>query len=180
MDTDHYSVYKKAAPPSFKGRPSNIRGPVPRRQSNIDCWLLAQIFTTTTSMAELVNPPAPSLSPPLSTPSPLRPDDAITLTTGTLAPPPTHSSSSSLPATHTDRLSNNRTASSMGLEPGKPMETPSPQRSSALVQIETVVRPEHANRPSLMSMVWALWGNDDGQWEGLRSSGVLLSEVSLE
>ncbi|GFZ00594.1 hypothetical protein Acr_14g0002290 [Actinidia rufa] len=28
-------------------RPSSIRGPVLRRQSNIDCWLLAQIFTTT-------------------------------------------------------------------------------------------------------------------------------------
>ncbi|GFZ14654.1 hypothetical protein Acr_24g0008440 [Actinidia rufa] len=26
MDTAHYSVYKKAAPPSFKGRPSSIRG----------------------------------------------------------------------------------------------------------------------------------------------------------
>ncbi|GFY87157.1 hypothetical protein Acr_05g0007960 [Actinidia rufa] len=37
MVTAHYSVYKKAAPPSFKGRPLSIRGPVPRRPSNIDC-----------------------------------------------------------------------------------------------------------------------------------------------
>ncbi|GFZ15647.1 hypothetical protein Acr_25g0000560 [Actinidia rufa] len=29
------------------GRPLSIRGPVPRRPSNIDCWLLAQISTTT-------------------------------------------------------------------------------------------------------------------------------------
>ncbi|GFS35922.1 hypothetical protein Acr_00g0042720 [Actinidia rufa] len=29
------------------GRPLSTRDPVPRRQSNIDCWLLAQIFTTT-------------------------------------------------------------------------------------------------------------------------------------
>ncbi|GFY96586.1 hypothetical protein Acr_11g0008920 [Actinidia rufa] len=93
MDTAHYSVYKKAAPPSFKGtlntlnlfynsplssftfchslglistpegfraaspqplflfvcagRPLIFRGPVPRNPSNIDCWLLAQISTTT-------------------------------------------------------------------------------------------------------------------------------------
>ncbi|GFZ05305.1 hypothetical protein Acr_17g0008770 [Actinidia rufa] len=26
------------------GRPSRVRGPVPRRQSNIDCWLLAPVF----------------------------------------------------------------------------------------------------------------------------------------
>ncbi|GFZ21709.1 granulin repeat cysteine protease family protein [Actinidia rufa] len=29
------------------GRPLIVRGPVPRNPSNIDCWLLAQIFTTT-------------------------------------------------------------------------------------------------------------------------------------
>ncbi|GFY96576.1 hypothetical protein Acr_11g0008820 [Actinidia rufa] len=29
------------------GHPLSIRGPVPRRPSNIDCWLLAQISTTT-------------------------------------------------------------------------------------------------------------------------------------
>ncbi|GFY95417.1 hypothetical protein Acr_10g0008020 [Actinidia rufa] len=64
MDTVHYSVYKKVAPPSFKGtlnilyntppssltyyhrlgRPSSIRGPVPRRPSNIDYWLFAPVF----------------------------------------------------------------------------------------------------------------------------------------
>ncbi|GFY92557.1 hypothetical protein Acr_08g0009530 [Actinidia rufa] len=44
MDTAHYSVYKKVVPPSFKGRPSSIRGPVPRRPSNINCWLLAPDF----------------------------------------------------------------------------------------------------------------------------------------
>ncbi|GFZ16176.1 hypothetical protein Acr_25g0005850 [Actinidia rufa] len=30
-----------------RGRPLIVRGPVPRNPSNIDCWLLAQIFTTT-------------------------------------------------------------------------------------------------------------------------------------
>ncbi|GFZ18422.1 hypothetical protein Acr_27g0001610 [Actinidia rufa] len=30
-----------------RGRPLIVRGPVPRTPSNIDCWLLAQIFTTT-------------------------------------------------------------------------------------------------------------------------------------
>ncbi|GFY90471.1 hypothetical protein Acr_07g0006680 [Actinidia rufa] len=36
----------------YAGRPLSLRGPVPRRPSNIDCWLLAQISTTTISMPE--------------------------------------------------------------------------------------------------------------------------------
>ncbi|GFS41689.1 hypothetical protein Acr_00g0075810 [Actinidia rufa] len=37
MDTAHYSIYKKAAPPLNKGRPLSTRGPVPRKPRNIDC-----------------------------------------------------------------------------------------------------------------------------------------------
>ncbi|GFZ18414.1 hypothetical protein Acr_27g0001530 [Actinidia rufa] len=62
------------------GRPLIVRGPVPRNPNNIDCWLLAQIFTTIVwrhlwerqfSMhLRSRNPPRPSASSPLDNRAP--------------------------------------------------------------------------------------------------------------
>ncbi|GFZ09061.1 hypothetical protein Acr_20g0008690 [Actinidia rufa] len=61
---------KKAASPSVKGRPLSTRGPVPRRPSNIDCWLFVCGNDSSLCTCAARNLPRPSASSPLDNRAP--------------------------------------------------------------------------------------------------------------